>query len=190
ELERIAREDFGLEGEWAVLPSERDHNFRIMPPSGGFVTFKVANADEPPDIVDCETAALQHIAHTDPTLPVPRVVLTRTGKPSIAICDASGRSHIVHVLSHLPGEIIGERRLTTAQLEATGSLVSRLGKALRGFIHPAPAARELLWDNRLAPKLLDHAHLISDPVDRRLVIDALEGFRDEVCPRLAMLRAQ
>ena len=62
ELERIAREEFDLEGEWTALPSERDQNFRIKRSSGESVTFKVANADEPPDIIDCEIAALQHIA--------------------------------------------------------------------------------------------------------------------------------
>jgi 4-aminobutyrate aminotransferase-like enzyme/aminoglycoside phosphotransferase (APT) family kinase protein len=190
ELERIAREDFGLEGEWTSLPSERDQSFHIELFSGESVTFKVANADEPPDIIDCEIAALQHIARSDPSLPVPRVVMTRKGKPTAAIRDARARTHLVRVLSYLEGEIVAERRLTTQQLESIGRLVARLGKALRGFIHPAPAARDLLWDNRLAPKLLDHAHLIANAADRKLAADVLERFRDETLPRLAMLRAQ
>jgi Ser/Thr protein kinase RdoA (MazF antagonist) len=43
ELERIAREDFGLEGEWTSLPSERDQSFHIELFSGESVTFKVFN---------------------------------------------------------------------------------------------------------------------------------------------------
>ena len=190
DLEQIARAQFGLEGEWTALPSERDQNFRISLASGGSVTFKVANADEPADIVGCEIAALEHIARADSSLPVPRVVRTQDGEPAAVIHDSHGRAHLVHVLTYLPGDIIAERRLNAAQLEAMGRLVARLGRALRGFIHAAPAARDLLWDNRLAPKLLDHAHQIKNKADRDLAAAVLGEFRDQALPRLAMLRAQ
>ncbi|MGE3832029.1 MAG: aminotransferase class III-fold pyridoxal phosphate-dependent enzyme, partial [Parvibaculaceae bacterium] len=190
ELEAIAREQFGLAGEWTMLPSERDQNFRIRNASGEAVTFKVANADEPRDMIECEIAALRHIARTDPALPVPRVVLTREGEPFAVIRDGEGRDHLIHVLTYLEGEIVATRDLGSAQLEALGGLVARLGRALRGFIHPAPAARDLLWDNRLSPKLIDHAQGIAGRADRAVVMDVLEDFRDHVLPRLETLRAQ
>ena len=190
ELEAIARAQFGLAGEWTMLPSERDQNFRIRAASGEAVTFKVANAEEPHAMIDCEIAALRHIARTDPALPVPRVVPTRDGEPFAVIRDREGRAHLIHVLTYLEGEIVATRDLDAARLEAMGRLVARLGRALRGFIHPAPAARELLWDNRLAPKLIDHARAIPAKADRAVVMRVLEDFRDTVLPRLETLRSQ
>jgi 4-aminobutyrate aminotransferase-like enzyme len=188
-LEEFLRRNYGLTGEWTRLDGERDQNFHIRDESGRDWTFKVCNDCEPADIFACQALALEHIAATDPSLPVPRLRRTASGELLPMLKGPDGRVHPVLLLSYLPGKLIGNRSLTEDQLYSLGSTLARLGRALRGFIHHAPASRDLIWDNRLAPRLLDRLDVITGS-ERALAQDVLMEFRDHTLSRLATLRSQ
>ncbi len=139
-------------------------------------------------IIHCQADALNHIASTDPSLPVPRLRPSLSGgqAPEVLI---DGVAHHVMVLSYLPGEVIGERQVATETLYDLGKLVARLGKAMRGFVSAAPAARNLVWDNRQVLALRPFAGKLPaglPAVAHRL----LDHFEHHMQPKLARLRCQ
>ena len=189
EARRIAAQLFGLEGEFKSLTSERDQNFRILAARDAQYVLKIANVDEDLDVVDLQVRGLLHVETVDPGMPVPRVVLTKAGEPSTWVEDPGGARHIVRALTYLPGTDLGGMPLTPALLRNLGGALARLGKALRGFSHPA-ARHELLWDLQQAPRLRPHTSHIADKADRIRVERVLDDFIADVVPGLARLRAQ
>jgi len=189
EVRRIATELFGLDGEIKPLISERDQNFRIRTARGVQYVLKIANADEDATVVDLQVQSLLHVEKMDPGMPVPRVARTKTGEASTWVEGPDGTPHLVRVITYLPGTDLREMPLTPALLRDLGGAVARLGKALRGFYHPA-ARHELLWDLRQAPRLRPHTARIADTADRGRVERVLDAFIADVLPGLARLRAQ
>jgi 4-aminobutyrate aminotransferase-like enzyme len=188
-IEDFTARHYGLSGSWTRLAGERDQNFRLVTATSETWTIKICNPGEPSDIVACQALALEHIARTDPGLPVPRLRRTLDGDLMPVLALPAGNAHPVLLLSYLEGEVIGERRLSPAQLASLGAIVARLGRALRGFVNPAPAARALIWDTRLAPRLLSEIGVLP-PSHQPLVRVVLENARDNTLPRLEALRSQ
>ena len=188
-VRRIAAETFGLEGEFKLLVSERDQNFRIRAARGEQYVLKIANVDEDPDVVDLQIRGLLHVAMVDPGMPVPRVVRTKAGKTSTRVEGSDGTLHIVRALTYLPGTDLGKMPLTPALLRNLGGAIARLGRALRGFSHPA-ARHELLCDLQRAPQLRPCTSHIADKADRMRVERVLDEFIADVLPGLVRLRAQ
>jgi 4-aminobutyrate aminotransferase-like enzyme len=188
EVRHIAADLFGLEGEFKPLASERDQNFRIEARDEQYV-LKIANVDEDQGVVDLQVQALLHVAKVDPDVPVPRVVRTKAGEPSTWVEGPGGAQHIARVLTYLPGTDLGQMPLTPELLRNLGSAVAQLGKALRGFCHPA-ARHELLWDLQQAPRMRAYASTITGKSDRKRLECVLDDFIANVLPGLAHLRAQ
>ena len=188
-VRRIAAERFGLEGTIKSLISERDQNIRIRTARGAQYVLKIANADEDANVVDLQVQSLLHVEKVDPGMAVPRVVRTKTGAASTWVEGPDGTPHIARVITYLPGTDLREMPLTPALLRDLGGTVARLGKALRGFHHPA-ARHELLWDLRQVPRLRPHTAQIADTTDRLRVERVLDAFIADVLPSLARLRAQ
>jgi len=186
---RIAEEVFGEEVvEVAPLESERDQNFRIRGARGERV-LKLSNAAEDPAVVDFEIAALRHVARWDPALPVPRVCTTPRGEASPCVVATDGLRHAARLLTFLPGRPFSEVGRDDALHRDLGASLARLGRALRGFFHPA-AGRVLLWDLRHATRLRSRTEAIREPALRALVAERLERFESSVLPSLQDLRAQ
>jgi 4-aminobutyrate aminotransferase-like enzyme/Ser/Thr protein kinase RdoA (MazF antagonist) len=186
EAERVSRERFGIDGTAEPLGSERDQNFRIAGPAGTFV-LKISNADEDPAVLDMENAAMRHIARVDPGLPVPRLVPATTGEEIIRIGDDP--QHLVRVITFLPGRRVRAEELSEEALRAFGRTLARLGRALRGFFHPA-AGRVLLWDVRHALAMRERLACIADPDRRALAARAFDRFAERAAPVFDRLRAQ
>ncbi|MEE2980149.1 MAG: phosphotransferase, partial [Pseudomonadota bacterium] len=134
---RVARALYGIEGEFKRIYSERDQNFRIRAADGAAYVLKFANSDEDPGVLDMQHQALAHVEARDPALPVPRVIRTNDGALSSSADDADGKTHIVRLLSYMPGIDLDEVALTPKVLRAMGATTARLDKALRSFFHPS-----------------------------------------------------
>ena len=188
EAQRLAERHFGLTGEIEPLYSERDQNFRLRAHSGDW-TLKIASVEETPEMIDCQIRTLRHIERIDPGLPVPRVHPTLEGGSSVMVSRGAD-SYIVYLLSYLPGVIAEKAPLTETLLRHHGSLVARLGRAMRGFFHPAAGGRELLWDIRMAKRFLPHVAKLQDPARRETACAFIENFAASTLPRLEGMRAQ
>src|SRR5258706_13009622 len=100
---RIAASAFGIEGTASALVSERDQNFRIAVEDGPGWVLKISNAAEDPGVVDMQAQAMLHVARTAPELPVMRIGRALDGASHVTFEDGEGRSHIVRVVTFMPG---------------------------------------------------------------------------------------
>lgn len=186
---RVARELYGIEGEFKRLYSERDQNYRISNLGDPAYVLKFANSDEDPGVLDMQHQALAHVETRNPELPVPRVIRTKDGAMSDIVEDADGKSHIVRVLSYMPGIDIGDVTLTPKLLRALGTSTAQLGKSLRSFFHPS-GDHVLLWDLKRVPELRHNTSAIANADQRQLVEGIIDHFTTEVFPHLGDLRWQ
>ena len=83
DAERIASERFGVDGSASPLVSERDQNVKITTGNDTGFVLKIANPADDAGVIDMQTEALLHVARTDPSLPVMRVVPTLDGDPHV-----------------------------------------------------------------------------------------------------------
>jgi 4-aminobutyrate aminotransferase-like enzyme/Ser/Thr protein kinase RdoA (MazF antagonist) len=189
EVLEFARDLYGLDGTISQLESERDQNFRIDTPSGDQFVIKIANSAMDPAILMMQVEALAHIAMVDPELPVPRVLYSRNESALERIPAEDGRSHMVHVLTYMPGRYPPDEPTSRALARPLGACLARLVLALRGFYHPA-ASYELLWDLKQAAVLRDYLHHVPDPGHRQLAGYFLDRFERVVLPEIPKLRCQ
>ena len=188
DAEAIAHDQFGVQATAEALVSERDQNFRLTEADGSAWVLKVSNVAEDRAVVEMEVAAVERIADLDPTLPVPAARPTRDGRP-IAEARVGDAIHLVRLLHLMPGRNVSPAELNGPEIERVGQVVARVGRALRGFFHPA-AGRTILWDQQRLPLLFPHASLIEDRGRRALLDRIVSRFGKRVLPVLPTLRSQ
>jgi 4-aminobutyrate aminotransferase-like enzyme/Ser/Thr protein kinase RdoA (MazF antagonist) len=154
EASSLARELFGIEGEAAPLPSERDQNFRI-----GEHVLKIANPAESREFLEAQNAAFEAL----------RKGGTRLDWPSVSPI-AETRGHLVRLLTWLPGAPLAEAPRRSDTLRRLGEAVARTARALAAFDHPA-AHRRFHWDLREAEQARVHLPLL--PRERREIVERM-----------------
>lgn len=145
EISAIAADVYGIEGTPTRLRGERSHNTLITAPQGAAHVLKIASASEDVDTIGMHAAALVHLAHRDPSLPVARMVPGLDGTV-VPLLDRDGCTHAMRLVTHLPGEPFGDDQpLTPESLRSIGVLVGRVSAALSTFDHPS-ASHFMAWD--------------------------------------------
>jgi 4-aminobutyrate aminotransferase-like enzyme/Ser/Thr protein kinase RdoA (MazF antagonist) len=189
EAQQLLAGAYGRSGTLTPLAGERDQNFRVDTGDGRRFLLKISNPADGPAVISMQTAALAHIEQCDPSLPVMRTLPTAAGEPWTEAKGADGRTYPVRLFTFLPGGRAAAGELSAGAIRSFGETTARLGRALRGFFHPA-ADYEILWDLTRAPSLrLLLAH-VADPGRRAQVERVLDGFEARVSPALPGLRAQ
>ena len=187
---QILREGFGVEASsLKPLAGERDQNFRVDTATGQRYLFKISNPVDDEPILAMQAAALRHIEQVDPGLPVMRALPTGTGESWVKVPGPDGRTYPARLFTFLPGQIAANTALTAEAIWSHGQITARLGRALRGFFHPA-ADYEILWDITRLPSLRPLLTHISDGRRRVQVESVLDRFEARVAPALPGLRAQ
>ena len=182
-------EVFGRSGSLTPLASERDLNFRLDPEGGPSLLLKLQNPADDGAVVELQTRALRHVERVDPSLPVMRVVPTRDGAEWAEVPGADGRVSAARLFTFLDGHNPDALELDADGLFAWGATTARLGRALRGFFHPA-AGYEIQWDVARAGRLRALLDTVAQD-DRRAVVErVLDRFDSGVAPVLPTLRAQ
>lgn len=195
EAAAIAHEIFGVEGTATAVSSERDQAWLIdgIRPT----VLKVSNAAEDPGQLDLEALAALRVVQVDPELPVALPWLVPgTDHPDTdprayrAPVRHATDTHWARLYERLPGHarVVGAT-LTDAAVQDWGTMAARVGRALRGFWHPA-AARVMLWDVQHALKLRPLLDSVADPEVRALVTRVLDRYEEVVTPVWPSLRAQ
>jgi 4-aminobutyrate aminotransferase-like enzyme len=194
EAAALAHDLFGVAGPAVAVDSERDQTFLI----GGEhpAVLKVSNAAEDPGRLDMEALAAQRVALVDPDIPValPRLVpgTQHADDPAAyrAAVERNGDTHQVRLYDRLPGRASVEGGdLDDEAIRDWGAMAARVGRALRGFWHPA-AKRVMLWDAQHALRLRPLLGAVRDPAVRELVSAALDRYERVVTPAWPRLRAQ
>jgi hydroxylysine kinase len=185
----LAARLYGIHAKAELLTSERDENFRLVAADERKYLLKISNPGDPDEVVDLQTACLDHIAEVDPTLPAPRILRTLAGANGDHILLSDGRRCAVRLLTYLEGVQAKGTARSRAQRAQLGAALAQLDLALRDFAHPA-ASHDLLWNVARADRL---AHLVDEIVGdarRRIVRRFMDRFVGDLLPRLAHMRAQ
>jgi Ser/Thr protein kinase RdoA (MazF antagonist) len=181
---------WGIEGRASALTSERDQNFRIDARDGRRFVLKLTHPSEDRAVTNFQTGALRHIEQVAPQLPVPRVVPTLAGELEHERSVNHSAPRLIRLMTWLEGTPLNQLEQPDLRLRhELGRSLAELGRALRGYFHPA-AGHELLWDLKQAAKLeplLDH---IPDDAQRALADKFMQRFLDQAAPALPGLRAQ
>ena len=180
---------FGLRGTATPLVSERDQNFHLTDADGVAWVLKISNGVEDPAVVDMEVEAVRHVARMDPSLPVAVPRLAEDGQAAVQVSGRAGGAHLVRLIPFLPGRHVEPSELSAAALREVGRVTARVGRALRGFFHPA-AGRTILWDLKHLDALRPHLDAITDPARRAIVERALGRYDTFVAPVLPTMRSQ
>lgn len=186
--DRIARQVFGVTGQFRNLSSERDSNFHITLPCGAQALLKITNAREDRSVTAMQTAALMHLAVVDPDLPVQRICETLSGGAWEIVTGPSGQEHVVRLMSWLEGTMLHAATPGPDLHRRIGNLLGRLTKGMRGFFHPA-AGHILQWDIKQAAGLRPMLDAVPDTALRNRLARHLDRFEAEIAPRLPHLRA-
>ncbi|WP_281967170.1 phosphotransferase [Roseovarius nanhaiticus] len=185
----LARDLYGISGSITPLSAEKDANFRIRLDTGAQALLKVTNTAEDRGVTDMQTAALIHLAHVDPDLPVQRICRSVMGRSAEIITGPNGDPHIVRLMSFLSGTILAGASPTPEFYPALGSFMARVTRGLRGFFHPA-AGHILQWDIKQAHRLRPMLDVIGDAAMRARVAEIVARFDSHIAPQLSGLRAQ
>jgi 4-aminobutyrate aminotransferase-like enzyme len=187
---QILRDGFSVDpSSLKSLAGERDQNFRVDTADGQRFLLKISNPADDGPVLAMQAAALRHIEHVDPDLPVMRVLPSAAGESWLDVAGPDGGNYPARLFTFLPGQVTTNTALTTAAIWSHGQTTARLGRALRGFFHPA-SDYEILWNVTRAHKLRPLLGHISDGRRRAQVEWVLDRFEARVVPVLPRLRAQ
>ena len=187
---RILRDHFGLARSSLVpLAGERDQNFRVDTADGRRLLLKISNPADDLSAVQMQTAALGHIERVDPGLPVMRTLPVPAGGSWAEVPGPDGRIYPVRLFTFLSGRTLPSTALTLPAIWSLGQVAARLGRALRGFFHPA-ADYGILWDITHAPFLRPLLAHVPGETRRAQLERVLDRFDIRVAPVLPTLRAQ
>lgn len=190
DINRVAKESYGVVGVPKSLGGERDQNFLITPTEVGqqCLILKIANQAEPDDFLDLQCAALDHIAQQDPTLPIQLLIRTKSGEKWSTI-KSGGLTFRVRALRYLPGVPLNEAPEDARLMRNLGRDLAKLNIALRGFFHPA-ARHAIAWDSQNLDQLASLCDYLEDVSVRDIAVKCLDRFSEMVKPRLSGCRAQ
>lgn len=188
EAAAIASRLFALEGPLKPLHGERDLNFLIEDARGKFV-FKIANADESKDMLDCQHRVFERLQRQRVFPLIACALESVNGVDIESVDDSRGRRHYCRVLPYLEGRMWSDVEISSPELlRDLGSHLAALDRALDGFTHPG-LARPLLWNMEITGATLDdYKPLLANDAERRLVEHFESGYRQRVQPLARQLR--
>ncbi|MGH3154871.1 MAG: phosphotransferase [Streptosporangiaceae bacterium] len=185
----VVSREFGLRGTIRRLDGEVDETFRIDDAGGTPFLIKLAQAGEAEEAVRFQTGLLLQVQLAAPDLPVPRLRPAANGAHYLMPQAGPLAGRIIRVISFLPGQPLRTVRSTRRLREQVGRNLAVLGRALRGYDHPA-AHQYLVWDIQHAASLRPMAEAVDPPERRRIVLAEIDRFEHSTAPVLSRLRAQ
>lgn len=126
------------------LSSERDETFLFTRSDGTDFILKIANPAEDAAALEFQDGALLHLEAAAPVVPVPRLVLTKSGEPSHTLSTADG-PRIMRLLTFLRGELQYRTPASEGQSRNVGRVLAELGLGLEGYDGRPPPGK-LMWD--------------------------------------------
>ncbi len=186
-LARLTEEHFGVTGELQKLPSERDQNYLIRSSKNECFVLKVANSEDQFEALEAQNLTMARINASSPICPV--AISTPQGDTIVEITGDDGASHLMRLLTFLPGIPFADAsRHSSGLLTDLGTTLGKISCALAGFDH-TNLHREFHWDLRHAPKVVaTHIDKISDTGTRNCIQHIAEMFAQIVEPRFGDLR--
>ena len=173
---------FGLEGNYAPLVSERDQNFRLTTVNNDRYLVKLTSPVEDRTATDFQISALHHLANCGIS-GVPRNVFTTSGESRGSIGLDDGSSLCLRVLTWVEGSLLDDSELTPGIAGALGHRLAEIDKALESFSGEGDGQASL-WDTQRAERLRSLLVHVDDSPVRQQVEAVLDEFDKRVTPAL------
>jgi 4-aminobutyrate aminotransferase-like enzyme/Ser/Thr protein kinase RdoA (MazF antagonist) len=189
EVKRMAKQLYGLD-HVSVKPlhSELDLNFYLQEKTGREFVFKIAHSQLQRDKLEAQHQAMKHMTMHHKTLKCPRLCQTLKGEEIVGVESPSGTTHLVRMLTFLPGTVFADLKDHPPELlENLGQVLGKMGKAFANFHHKS-LHRYYRWDLRNIPDLETYAGYIKNLTEQRLVKYFLLQFKTFVVPVFPKLR--
>ena len=178
---------FGYQGEFRPLVSERDQNFCLQTADGSRYLVKVTSAAEAVTTTEFQLGVLRHL-EPYPDIIAPTVIPTLHGDEYGHI-DNDGSRHRLRLLSWVDGEQLEALGIDAALAGAFGRALGRLDNVLAGYVHDGENP-VLLWDLQRIAGLRPLLQCIDDMDIRACVEAAIDDFEQIVAPLKAELAHQ
>lgn len=185
EVRQVVSQGYGLTVEGQNrLGGEADQNVWVQTDDGKQFLFK-ASVGEIDEALRWQQTVLFHLERSAPDIPVPRLILSRSGEGLLSF-DTGGRRFVVRLLSWLPGRMLAELDdVPLHLLTELGNVAARLTLSL-AHLSAAPVESHH-WDIRKSRRAVDESlSFVSDAADRHCVLHLMAEF-DQVLPRLEKL---
>jgi Ser/Thr protein kinase RdoA (MazF antagonist) len=155
-LRALLRDRWGIEGELAPLPSERDQNTRIDVHGRPTYVLKVLNPAEDPAFLDAQDAVAARLV--DAGLPVVRPLAPLDGREPVLEPTPHGlaRVRVATWLDGRPLATLDHAARPPGLAREIGVLLGRVTLALDGLQHPG-ADRPFQWDLLRAVETVERA---------------------------------
>jgi hydroxylysine kinase len=188
EATRILQRLYGIDGAVTRLATEKDDTFRVDTSTGPHSVLKISNPHEKIAEIDFQIKLVQHVAHTDPTIPVPAFIPDKDGQVLSTVVDDAGQQRKVRLISHLEGVTLDRLETSSAERAKVGEVLAKLRHATASFTHPQDS-RVLAWDVKhvlgLSP-LLEHVDDLHRREQVKIALERMAGLQ----PRVHRLREQ
>jgi 4-aminobutyrate aminotransferase-like enzyme/Ser/Thr protein kinase RdoA (MazF antagonist) len=188
DAERLAKEHYALSAKATPLTSERDQNFLLTMPDRGRAVLKISNSSDPRSLIEAQISAMMRVAKRTQLELAPQVHPSTAGESITEIEGRAGRTHLLRVVTYMPGKPASALRHQSAQYRRSlGAAVARLTEALKGFDHAA-AHRDFYWDlARGFDVCAERISFVRDKTLRALVLRTLGDFERDTAPLLDKL---
>lgn len=179
---------YHLTGQLNRIPTEKDDTFRLATAGGQFLV-KIAPASESAQIVNLQSAVMQHLEDCAAPIPAQRLVRGVHGQIESTVVDSGGKVRILRVLNYLEGSLLATTKPTPAQFAGVGAMLARLDGALSDFRHPDDS-RLLIWDLKNFAHMRPLLDWVTDRDDVTMATWVFDQFDAHVAPRMANLETQ
>lgn len=186
EASEIAERHFGVHGTATLLASERDQNFKIAASTGKTFVLKIANSQEPREMLEAQNGALLHLQGSLDFTPF--VVEANDGSHIVDVESSTTGRHLVRLMTFLSGTLLAnEQRQSAELLRDLGVKVGQIDNVLSSYDHPA-LHYDFHWDLANAPSVVgQYRHLIPDATVSALVHQISNDYAEHYASRVQQL---
>ena len=185
-----------LRAQWNIecvalerLSGERDQNYRLVDRNGAVYVCKVTHPSEPPNVTECQTRVLRHLAHMAPNLPVQRIVPTQHGRDCFISGSNGDAPTTVRLLTYLHGTPMHMAKSSVQTRRSLGASHAQLLTAL-ATLEDIDTAPDLLWDLTHIERIEPLLESLKIEADGRLARGFLDMFKRHALPRMKDLHQQ
>ncbi|MFT4075768.1 MAG: phosphotransferase [Asticcacaulis sp.] len=188
DAETLAWQLYGLRAKASPLTGERDRNFRMRSDKGEYV-LKVSNTREAPATTHFQNAMLRHLHSHGTDVPLPRLISTLTGQDEAIYISPVGSTHIVRLISYLPGKQLSAVSQSADLRRQVAVAAGKIDLALSDFVS-GYSDNEMLWNIARADRIRPLLANVENRDLRRLADDALAHWEASIHPALMNLPHQ
>jgi Ser/Thr protein kinase RdoA (MazF antagonist) len=183
DLAAVVSDHYGLSvASVSILGGEVDRNILVTTKDDSRYLMKMTSGSSAEDIA-WQVEILQHLARTDPALPVPRLVPAQSGALAFEL-DQPGAPIVVRLMTWLEGRMLAEvPEPDTGLLTELGATSARLTRALSG-VDPSHLPATHHWDVRRSGEAVGESLPFVTDHRRRTDVQRIMEMVDDVHPLL------